>query len=663
MKVKLLTAGLLAGLLSTTALADTSSIQGSSHGLLENQWVKAGVNQTSGTFGSGGGTSPGLLFDPTGTGTFNPGFDYLTPGSPFDGQAVKVDGTNYVNNNTGGAAIVDADGLVNGTDSLTWAGSFAHGGSTWSVENTFTLPDNQPYVDVTVTITAGSAATSLAYGKYIDPDSQGMPGDSSATDNVLGYGSIPVNNVVFSEATVSRYALGIYTTDSNTTTGIQHWTQQADGYNGTVYGANYGNGDDTIGISWAWSNIVAGDILTASYAYIFGPSAFDAASDAVAGGAGGGVDVTGGAGVTNIGSATDAASGGGTPPAPTVVSTTTATVSTTTEAASTTLPVLTSSITHHDSSVDSGVQTIARETTTTVTRPIDVTTTSFVRTTDTYSDASVVVTDGAATSTVAVRNDITSTVTNPGSFVGRADQIAAMQGLDIAHRFSAVNGFTVGKTDHTMANGYSAKTTVYSVGGNVSTAEGISFGAGVNLASTDITGSDSIGKMGTKHLSLSLGKTLDEKDLVISGELNTARSELAYSRTIGTFVAAGITDATDTWGTITVGKATGAVRPWAGYTVGNKTTDGYTELGSIQAVIAHDSEQVSYNYATLGLDIAAGPATLGVAKSFDAADTLSISVGLNHNINDHASIGGSLNKTIAQDNDSMSVVAGLKVTF
>ena len=75
--------GCAASALATASFADTSSLQGDGDGLLENIWVKAGVNATSGTFGSGGSTSPGLLFDPTGTGTFDPSFDYLTPGSPF----------------------------------------------------------------------------------------------------------------------------------------------------------------------------------------------------------------------------------------------------------------------------------------------------------------------------------------------------------------------------------------------------------------------------------------------------------------------------------------------------------------------------------------------------------------------------------------------------
>ena len=47
-------------------------------GLLENEWIKAGVNKDRGTFGSGHLTSPGILFDPTGSGNFNTTYDYLS---------------------------------------------------------------------------------------------------------------------------------------------------------------------------------------------------------------------------------------------------------------------------------------------------------------------------------------------------------------------------------------------------------------------------------------------------------------------------------------------------------------------------------------------------------------------------------------------------------
>ena len=580
----------LAGLLSSTAYADTSSIDGTSGmGVFENNWVKAGVNKDTGTFGSGGGTSPGLLFDPTGTGTFNAGFDYLTPGSPFDGFALKVDGTNASNNNAMGGSFIDANGLTDGTNTLTWSGDRAFGTSSWNVTNVFTLGTTSPFVDVTTTITAGSAASSVWFGKYIDPDSQGVPGDSSSTDNVLGYGSIPNNHVAFSEATVSRYALGLFSTNSNVDAGIASWTQEADGYTTSIYGADYGNGDDTIGLSWNWTGVSAGDILTASYAYIFGPSAFDAAYDAVAGGAGGGADVTGGAGVTDVGSATDSASGGG---SPTITSTTTATITSTAEAPSSTLPVLTSSITHHTSTVSDDVQTIDRETTTTVTTPVDVTTTTFIRTTDTYSDGSVVVTNGTPTATTVLRNDIVVTVTDPGSFFGRVDQVKLMssdlQKLNFKSGYTGIQGDTryigLGKTfDNGMIGAFG-----FALQDNASK-------KGVSL----------------------------EKDNI---QLSLAKVDAThkYSRTIGDFTNSGTTKESGYEIAVMYTSDKEGVTPIAGVMIGRTTVKGWSESGSIQSVLDFDSFDQSYSAATVGA--AYHKKDLGISGSYSTDKQIAVAV-------------------------------------
>lgn len=319
MIIKRIVATAVVMLASAGVLAQTASVTGTGMGLLQNDWVRAGVNTNTGTLGSGGGTSPGLLFDPSGTATFNPAYDYLTPGSPFDGFSLKVDGVNKTNNNTGSIGIAKTGGLTlsNGDTTLTWSGASTFGSSTWSVSNAYTLGVGKPYIDITSTIVAGASASSVHFAKFIDPDSQGMPGDSSATDNVLGYGAIPITNVAFSEATVSRYALGLYSAATNVAAGINRWNTQADSYINAT--ASCGTGilfcrrDDTIGLSFSWTSVNAGDTLTASYAYIFGPSAFAAASSAISGGAGGGTPgtVPGGGTLVDVGSATSAASSGG----------------------------------------------------------------------------------------------------------------------------------------------------------------------------------------------------------------------------------------------------------------------------------------------------------------------------------------------------------------
>jgi hypothetical protein len=670
---KFLISSLAAVFLVTAAMADTSSIDGASNmGVLENNWVKAGVNKDAGTFGSGGNTSPGLLFDPTGTGTFDAGFDYLTPGSPFDGFSVKIDGSNYANNNAswGGADIAATGALTDGDNTLSWGGSWTHDSSTWSILNTFTLGANNPFVDVTSVITAGSAADDLWFGKFIDPDSQGMPGDSSSTDNVLGYSGIPSTNVAFSEATVSRYALGLYSTDANTAAGINGWSSEADSYVnadascGT--GILYCNADDTIGLSWHWVNVSAGDILTASYAYIFGPSAFDAADSAVTGGAGGGTpgELPTGWTLTDVGSATDAAAGGGTDggdggdETPTIVSTDTETLTEVTEAPSATLPVLTASITHHDSSVASGVQTIARETTTTTTTPIEVTTTSVTENTDTYSDGSIDIWYGPESVVTDVRNDVTTAVTHPVSFIGRMDQVNAMLDLSLAHNLSFGQGINAGIINGSTDTGYTADTQYLSLGGNITTDNGLVLGGGFVNMSADLTGNNSTGTSSTTKFGVMAGKEMET--FTITGAVNTASTDLVYSRTIGTFATQGSTSASDSWASIELRPNTDVVHPILGYTFGTKSTDGYAETGSVQAILLNNGFDGTYGYATFGADVDVGLVNLNAVYNTDGSTKIGISV--NKDIG-KASVSVSATQFGTETSSSTSLGAGLSLQF
>jgi hypothetical protein len=541
--------------------------------IIENEYVRAGVNETTGTFGSGGNTRPGLQYDSTGTRTFpadSAQGDYLTPGAPFDGFAVKVDGTNYSNNNSGGTGITGAWVGTPSAASAVWQGGIT---GVFSITNTYSLPSAQQYIDITSAITAQQAMTTLSFGRFIDPDAMPAPGDSSATDNVLGYGTIPAANVVFSEATVSRYALGLYSTDSNVTAGIQMWSQEADAYvnaDGVCgVGVLYCNGDDTIGLSWTWTGVSAGDILTANYAYIFGPSAFGAASAAISGGAGGGANITTGT-LTDIGSATDVAAGGGT-------STPSTPVITTATIVDTSRPVLTAGILHHTATDDRKVQTIAREQTTTTTTPM----------------RTVTYTDGVETGSVIAASNVASAITDPGTFTGRIDQVdkaitiqeMAIRGLDF-NGLQVVNNFGAGSTSGV------------SLGGQQAIEDGFFVGGGVAILNTSAANQDGNARANTNILNLRAGKNLDDATATLS--LQHAMSDYKANRTIGDFANSSSTSGTNTSVGLKIVGTNEYVRPVVGITSGQRTVNGFTERGDIQSARIVGKTTDSYTFATLG---------------------------------------------------------------
>ena len=641
MKKKLLAGAVLAALLSTTALADTSSMNSSvtGMGILENDYVRAGVNGTSGTFGSGGGTRPGLQYDSTGTGTFpsdSEQGDYLTPGSPFDGFAISIDGTNSTNNNSGSNAWTDADGLTDGDGTLTWTGTnSAHSG--WEIENTYSLGATSEYIDITTGITVGSDTTDLYFGRYIDPDAMPESGDTSATDNVLGYGVIPDSNVAFSEATVSRYALGLYSTDSNVDAGISSsWSTSADAYTGSPYtdsdgnSVNYGTGDHTIGLTWHWSSVSTGDILTASYAYIFGPSAFDAADTAITDGAGGGDTTTTDSWGTleDVGSATDAASGASEP-----------VITYSDPVVDTDLPVLTQTQTTHDASETATVQTIDRETTTIVTTPMEI----------------ITYTDGVETARTPTDSVAVTTITDPGSFTGRIDQIATAQdvvGSTLRNlNFNNIQGI---RMNSTYNNGMAGNTNGVVVGGSKTNENGVTISGGFTRLGTSMSGNDDTVNAETTAFAAGVEKNN------VKLEVRRATTDYEVSRTIGDFANAGKTEGADTSVRVTYAPDTGKINPVFGYTRGKRTVDGYTETGSIQSArtVADTSEM--YGYGTVGLRGDLGLVDFTAMHHTDGVND--ISIGLEK---DTGTVTWRVEGTRSMTNlgDTNSVSAGVIIKF
>ena len=635
-----LSAAAFAMFVAGVAVADTSSMNAdvTGMGILENNYVRAGVNGTAGTFGSGGNTSPGLLFDSTGTGTFNTAYDYLTPGSPFDGFAVKIDGTNYANNNGRTNAIAnDGNGLTDGTDSLSWTGNWTHDSTTWSITNTYTLGTTSPYVDITSTITAGSAATALSFGRFIDPDARAADGDSSRTDNVLGYGVIPSTNVAFSEALSSRYALGLYSTDTNVDAGITMWTTDADSYTENSVdgdGSLTNSGDNTIGLSWNFGGVSAGDILTASYAYIFGPSAFAAADSAITGGAGGGDTTTtsGWGTLTDIGSATDAASGASTP----VITYSDPTVDTG-------RPVLTASITTHTSVIGADVQTIERETTTTTTTPMEI----------------ITYTDGVETARTDTTSVIATAVTDPGSFVGRIDQIdsaaAAIQSSTRGLQYSTINGIS---RNHSFDNGMSGRTSGVIFGGTVTTDNGYQLRGGMVRLSTDLDGNGDTIAANTTGVGFGIANNFSVGS--ISVDLKYHSVDLDYTRTIGDFSNAGNTSGNDRSVSIMYTGNGETLRPVIGYSFYQRSLDSFAETGSIQSALSGLDYNATERYATIGGAVSVGIVDVTALRHTDGVNQLNI--GIEHETESFV-YNINAERTVSDLGDSTGLQAGIRINF
>lgn len=411
--------------------------------ILEGDYVKIGVNESSGTLGSGGNTSPGILYDSTGAGAFNTSYDYLTPGSPYEGWSVFFNSDTRVhNNNTGAIALTG--GVLTDYSGVEYAGETFDNRAVWAntghasfdILHDYKFNDDQQFVDISTALTAKADLTDLYFARFTDPDARAAAGDSSSTDNVLGYGVIPTTQVVFSEALVSRYALGLYSADTNVNTAITSpWSNQAEAYyTGTTpygTGVTYGQGDDAIGMGWYIASLTTGSTATFSYSYIFGPSAFAASTTAVEAGAGGGTpgEVPGcvsdcDGGVVDVGSATDAAAGSS---EPTVVSTS---VDYTVESVTIDTPSYNYLDPSNAIALTAGGLTVTRTLTTETTVTSNTTTATTPVTTTNWSDSTTTTSTGSAVITTSSSSAMTSAdVTQTAS--AKVDTFANSQHLNL----------------------------------------------------------------------------------------------------------------------------------------------------------------------------------------------------------------------------------------
>lgn len=252
-------------------------------GLMRNKYVQFGFSSI-GTLGEGRYAAPGIQYDPNGGHNFLSTADYLLPGSPWEEFTVTANGSSSTNNNAsyptpGMTATEDFSGLI--------AGSGSTAGDTWGtvkyvtykgnlkITQTYTLASDDAQVismQVTLENTGGTSITGVQYSRAIDPDvdSNGLPGATSSTNNVRGASSIAATDIVLGTGPVSGRVIGFYTNSTIThNTGVTYWTTNPQDY---LSGTNVGNGDNTIGIGFNIGTMVAGEVVSFSYAYVFAAS-------------------------------------------------------------------------------------------------------------------------------------------------------------------------------------------------------------------------------------------------------------------------------------------------------------------------------------------------------------------------------------------------------
>lgn len=269
--------------------------------ILSGKYIKVGLNEIGGTLGYDNNTSPGILYDGTGTGTFNPSYDYLTPGTAYEGFSIKgsaASAFSFHNNNSalgsvgiaGGELVsysgVAYDGATYDQRAVWSATAISSGVSLFTISHDYYFNDTGQQLNIVTTIEALTDLTGLTFGRFTDPDARAASGDSSATNNFQGSGSVAAGDLVYAEALASKYVIGLYSSDAithNSAVSGYPWSSDPLFY---LSGDNDGNGDYSIGLGFNLGDLLSGGKLTFKYQYIFGTDI--AAAIGANGGSGGG---------------------------------------------------------------------------------------------------------------------------------------------------------------------------------------------------------------------------------------------------------------------------------------------------------------------------------------------------------------------------------------
>lgn len=227
------------------------------------------------------GVMNSLIYDPTGLGNFIATTDYVAPGIPFEGFGVRIGtSTNVANSNSGGQNIAQVGSLTSSAiitngGSVTWNGTYS---GLFEISHVFSFSDTDQRVNINTTFHALQGLADVRISRAVDPDPDNYPGGTAATNNQRGIVSpaVATTDFVGSIGQISGRPLGLYYTGAIThNSGIVASCCSVTDPDAYLAGGNMGDsssGDNGIGLGFNLGDLLAGDSVSWSYAYVMGGS-------------------------------------------------------------------------------------------------------------------------------------------------------------------------------------------------------------------------------------------------------------------------------------------------------------------------------------------------------------------------------------------------------
>lgn len=259
---------------------------------LEGDFIRVGISDF-GTLGSNGGTSPGLIHDPTGTATFGIN-DYITPGTPHESFGFQADQFSFrVNDNTGtssfgsgGPTLLTGAAAEGYDNAATWSGGLA---GFLDITNSYFFNDGDERILIRTTVTALSDLTNLSFVRSVDPDPDVNTSGVFATNNQRGNSLFAKEDFVGAAGATTGLTLALINLNGTTltrNTAIGSSCCSSMNPNDVLGGFGLGDsstGDNSLNLAYLIGSLSTGSSITLTYGYAVGEKIEDT------GGGGGGV--------------------------------------------------------------------------------------------------------------------------------------------------------------------------------------------------------------------------------------------------------------------------------------------------------------------------------------------------------------------------------------